>query len=76
MTETKPKGSWKGYSFTTAISRNKDAIKLYIAAIGGINIMPPFDWGTLGVTVGIGFFALLTKIAADAIDFYSSEVEI
>lgn len=68
--------SFEGYNFLTALKRNKDAIKLYLAAVGGINAFPPFDWATFFITVGVGFLALLTKMAADAVDFYFGEVKL
>jgi hypothetical protein len=69
-----PRGSFKGYNFTTAVMRNKDLIKAELAVIGGLNLMPPFQWHTLILTGGVGLFVFVTKIAADAIDYFSSTV--
>lgn len=71
-----PKGSFKGYNFLTALARNKDSIKLFLSIIGTINIIPPFDWKTFGVTILGGLIALSVKLLSDAVDFFSSNVEI
>jgi hypothetical protein len=71
-----PSGSWKGYSFWTALDRNKDAIKIFLAILAGVNLMTPFDWATLAMTAGVGFIALLAKIGQDAADFYFSGVKL
>lgn len=73
---SKQAGAFHGYSFKTAVLRNKEAIKIYIAVVGGVNLFPPFDSNTFFLTLGVGFLALVTKIAADAVDFYSSEVKL
>lgn len=76
-TETiSPRGSLKGYNLLTALKRNKDSIKLFLAIIGAINIVPPFNWKSFFLTLGVGFITLIVKIIMDLIDFVSNDVEL
>ena len=68
--------SFSGYSFPKALARNKDAVKSFLAIIGGLNLIPPFSWKMFFISMGVGLFALAIKIAADAVDFYASEVDL
>jgi len=65
----------KRYTLGIAIMRNKDLIKTELAIIGGLNIMPPFDMHTLLVTAGVGLFVFVTKMAADAVDFFTPDIK-
>lgn len=76
MEETSPKWSFKGYNFATAIGRNKEAIKLYLAAVGAVGAVPPFDLKTFLLVAGVGLVMLLFKLGADAVEFVSKDVEL
>ena len=66
----------KGYSLIEAAARNKNEIKLFFSALVGVlafmaaPLSPP--WGAMAAAM-IGF---LSKLGADAIDFYFSDVKV
>lgn len=76
INEISPKWSFKGYNFATAIGRNKEALKLYFAAVGAVGAVPPFDMKTFLLVTIVGFVMLLFKLAGDAVDFCRKEVEL
>lgn len=69
-----PKWSMKGYNFPTAVGRNKEALKLYFAAVGAVGAVPPFDMKTFLLVAGVGAVMLIFKLAGDAVDFCRKEV--
>jgi hypothetical protein len=71
-----PRLSFKGYSFGTALYRNKDTLKAIVGLLSAIQVATGFDWKTLGVSLGTALIGLVVKLLADAVDYYFSEVEL
>jgi hypothetical protein len=65
-----PAGSMEGWSFPVWFSKNKDSLKYIVMAVTGI-----IAGTTWGVTQG-GLVAAISRIIMDAIDFYSTKVEL
>jgi hypothetical protein len=64
----------KGYSFIEALTRNKDLVKVLVAAVAGYNYFTGFNWTTFLGSVGIAFAALAGKLLVDFVDYFFSEV--
>jgi hypothetical protein len=72
-----PKWSFTGYSFKTWLAKNKDTLKYLLMGISAFianntfsGLGPGWQW-TLTVAVPV-----LIKLAVDAIDFFSTEVQL
>ena len=75
ITKISPRYSFKGYNIFEALFRNKTEIKVLIAAIGGLTAYTG-DWKTALIGIGVCAAGIVTKIAADAVDYFFTEVEI
>lgn len=74
-----PAGTFKGYNFWTALSRNKDAIKAVVAVLGAYTTylgVAGFDWKAFLAAIGLATAALAVKLIEDAVDFFTSSVEL
>ena len=69
-------GTFKGYSLTKALLRNKDSVKAIVAIITGANFFAGFDWRVFLLSLAGGVVALATKLLADAVEFYLGEIEL
>lgn len=67
--------SFKGYKITTALYRNKDALKALIILITGYSYFTEFKLETFLVALGLASSALLGKLVLDAFDYFFTEVE-
>ena len=70
-----PRKSFKGYSLWTALARNVDSIKAIVAILAAINVVG-FDWKVFSMTLLAAGIALVTKLLADAVDFFFGEVDL
>jgi hypothetical protein len=68
--------SFKGYRLSTALYRNKDAIKGIVALLGGVQFALGFDWKALLLTLAGGVATLAVKLLMDATDYFFTEVEL
>jgi len=68
--------SFKGYSFTEALARNKDSVKAIVAIITGANFFVGFDLRVFLLSLAAGGIALAMKLLQDAVDFYFGEIEL
>lgn len=70
-------GSLKGYKLKTWLKKNKETIKMLVAAGVGISLffLPQVQDVTLSTAIG-GAGATVTKLAADTFDFFISDVEL
>jgi len=78
-TSISPSGSMKGYNFWVAVARNKEALKLVVAALGSFTTfltITGFDWKAFIIAVIIAIAGFAVKMAQDAIDFGSTNVEL
>jgi hypothetical protein len=71
-----PRLSFKGYRFSEALYRNKDAIKAIVAILGGISFATQMDWKIISISLATASTALVVKLLADAVDFYFTEVDV
>lgn len=73
-----PRNSFKGYNFSTALYRNKDAIKLTIGILGTYGTylsVAGFDWKSFLIALGLGLLNLCYKLIQDAAEYFFKEVE-
>jgi len=73
---TSPRMSFKGYSFTVALYRNKDALKAIFAIVAGVNVVTGFDWKIFGLTIAGAASTFVGKMLLDAFDFFFGETTI
>lgn len=72
-----PAGSLKGYKFKTWLVKNKETLKMLVAAGVGITLffLPQVPDVAMSSAIGAAG-ATATKLAADTFDFFVSEVEL
>ena len=71
-----PRLSFKGYKFSQALYRNKDALKLVLVAVTGYSFVGGFDLKKFLVTIGVGIAGVIGKLLLDAFDYFFTEVQI
>lgn len=77
MTSISTPGSFKGYSFKVWFSKNKDSIKSLLMGILALTTYVSTQnipiWLQIGLTAIV---PIVVKLLIDAIDFFSTSVEI
>lgn len=77
---TSPRFSLRGYDIRIALANNKDTIKSILAmgttAAGALTALNGFDWKTLAFAFAGALGILVTKVLADAVDYFFTEVQL
>jgi hypothetical protein len=73
--KTSKAGTMKGYDFKVWLARNKDTLKYLLMAISGVasNAAITNIYWKWAATIVV---PVLVKLGVDALDFYTSEVEL